>query len=153
MRDGFGLSLQKSSTTFRTAALPQFFSQGGTQYGGAVTARFAGTAAPAWPVLTRGDALCLGYPQEAGCAAKGAKHTDFVAVGAADVAAALASLHNYRETQLKSPVVASLVAPLTPSLARTDRRATPRGGGRWTGALNRGPLRSRGVGLGTVFRG
>ena len=41
-------------------------------------------------------------------------------MGAADVAAALASLHNYRETQLKTPVVASLVAPLTPSLARTD---------------------------------
>ena len=120
VRDGFGLPLQTSSTTFRTAALPQFFSQGGTQYGGAVTARFAGTAAPAWPVLTRGDALCLGYPQEAGCAGKGAKHTDFVAVGAADVAAALASLHNYRETQLTKPVVASLVAPLTPSLARTD---------------------------------
>ena len=39
VRDGFGLPLQTSSTTFRTAALPQFFPQGGTQYGGAVTAR------------------------------------------------------------------------------------------------------------------
>ena len=58
VRDGFECRCRRRRRSARRAS--QFFSRGGTQYGGAVTARFAGTAAPR---PTRGDALCLGYPR------------------------------------------------------------------------------------------
>lgn len=124
IRDGFGLPLLRSSSVFRTAKIQGFFlePQGGQWHraysGSAVRFQSSAVANASWPILVRGDDLCLRYPYVQGCPGRDVRHTTIVSVGVSDgeIKDALASLHNSRSVFLREGELELSARPLSPTL-------------------------------------
>lgn len=118
IHDGFGLPLEASRCRFRTAKLESFLLEPGGSPWATEEAIFTPSNAselPAWPLLARGEDLCL----DQGCRT-GAQLVGIAPITAQDVRAAIAELRNPSADYTPLKFTQAATAPLKPQVASLE---------------------------------